>query len=431
MLSLAASSLYSQTKSGTDSLLQKATLNDCIQYAITHQPSIRQSELNEKIVNQEIKSKLADWFPQINFNFSFQHNYKLPTSIFQGRAVTFGVVNTSSAQFSLNQTIFNKDVLLAASTAGSVRKQASQTTENNKINLVVNVSKAYYGVLLSKNQIDLVNEDIVRLKQSYKDAHLQYQSGVVDKTDYERASIALNNALAEKKGDEENLKANISALKNIMGYPEQKDLTILSDISKMKMEVYIDTTRSVDYENRIEYKLLKTQVNLQKSNLDYYYWSFLPTLSAFADYNLTFQNDQLKNLYNQDYPSAYVGLQLSFPIFQGAKRIQEIDQASLEIKSSELEIEKLKNSINMEYTQALANYKSNLSDFNSAKQNLELAKDVYQTIRLQYKNGVKNYLDVITAETDLRATEVNYFNSLFRLLSSKLDVEKALGLIKY
>jgi outer membrane protein TolC len=52
-------------------------------------------------------------------------------------------------------------------------------------------------------------------------------------------------------------------------------------------------------------------------------------------------------------------------------------------------------------------------------------------LSLQYRSGVKAYLDVITAETDLRNAQSNYTNALYQVLSSKLDVEKALGTIKY
>ncbi len=429
---LAASSfLIPQTKNESGTLLKHATLQDCINYAITNQPTIRQSLLNEKITNQEINTKLADWFPQLNFNFNLQHNYKLPTSIFQGRPVHFGVVNTSSGDFSLTETIFNRDVLLASSTAHDVRLQAKQTTINNKINLAVNVSKAFYGVLLAEEQINLTREDITRLQQSYNDAYFQFKSGIVDKTDYEQAKIELNNAAAQLKGNNEQLKASYAVLKDEMGYPSGQKLNLVYDTAKMEQDAIIDTTRQVEYSNRIEYKLLQTDLSLQKANLSYYYWSFLPSLSIFGDYNLQFQNDKLPNLYNVDYPSAYAGIQLSLPIFQGGKRFQQIEEASLQVQSSEYDIASLKNSIDAEYTQALGSYESNLSSFNAAKQNLVLAKDVYNTVELQYKAGVKTYLDVITAETDLRTTEVNYYNSLYQLLSSKLDVEKALGTVKY
>jgi len=421
----------SQTNSQNDSLLYKATLEKCIEYALKNQPLIKQSLVDENITNQEIKSKIADWFPQLNFKFNYQHNYKLQTSVIQGNTVHFGIINTSSAQFSLNQTIFNRDVLLASSTAGDVQMQAEQSTTENKINVVVNVSKAFYSVLLAQNQIDLVNEDITRLKQSKKNTYNQYQSGVVDQTDYMRATVALNNAMAEQKQDQEMLKTSYAYLKEQMGYPANEKLLLNYDTTKMEEDIFIDTTNTIDFNNRIEFQLLKTEKRLQEANLDYYKWSFIPSLSAFGEYNFNFLNDKLSQLYKQDYPTSYVGLQLSFPIFEGGKRFHEIEQAKLELKRYNYDFESLKNSINTEYVQALSNYKSNLANFLIQKKNLILAKEVYNTLELQYKSGVKAYLDVITAETDLRATQVNYINALYQVLSSKLDLQKALGKIKY
>ena len=414
-----------------DTLLQQATLQDCIQFALTHQPSLKQSLLDEQIVDQEIKSKLADWYPQINLNFNVQHYFKLPTSVFQGNTVHLGSYNTSNGQLAVTQNIFNKDVLLAASSAGDVRQQAAQSTASSKIDVIVNVSKAYYSVLLAQNQVDLVNQDITRLVQSQKDAYNQYKDGIVDKTDYERATIALNNARAEKKHDEELLKTSKAALKEQMGYPSQAEIELVYDQAGMEKDIFIDTTQSLNINNRIEYQILQTQKNLQIANLHYYEWSFIPSLSAIGAYNFNYYNDQFSQLYNRDYPSSYIGLQLSFPIFEGTKRIHELEQANLEIDQFDFETAALKNSINTEYVQALANYKSDLASFYAQKENLKLARDVYNTIQLQYKSGVKTYLDVITSETDLRTTQVNYINALYQVLSGKVDLEKALGTIQY
>ena len=422
---------FSQTKRMNDPTLKDATLQNCIDYAISNQPLMKQSLLNEKITNQMVQGKLADWFPQLNFNFTFQHDFKLPTSIFRGTPVQFGVANTSGADISLTQTLFNRDVLLASSTAYDVSEQARQKTVDNEIYLAVEVSKAFYGVLLAKEQITLVKEDTSRLHQTYEDAFYQYKSGTVDKTDYESAEIALNNAVAQLRSAREQLTTSYAILRDVMGYPSDKELNLAYDSTQMVRDAYIDTTWKLNYQNRIEYKLLQTNVRLQKANLDYYYWSFLPSISIVGDYAWAFQSQSIPALYNANYPSAYAGIQLSIPIFQGGKRFREIDQASLEVQSSEYEIQSLKDSIDVEYTQAIGNYESNLSSLDAAKKNLSLAKDVYKTIELQYRSGVKTYLDVITAETNLRATEVNYYDSLYQLLSSKLDVEQALGTVKY
>jgi len=431
VLLITAPTIFSQQHVRIDSLLQNGTLENCLQYALTHQPLLKQSQLNEQIAEQTIKSKLADWFPQLNFNFNLQHNYKLPTSIFQGNPVNIGVINTSSGQFSLSQTIFDRDVLLASTTAGDVREQTKQQTASEKINVIVSVSKAYYAVLLTQNQIDLINQDIARLELSLKDTYAQYESGVVDKTDYMQATIALNNGKAEKRQDEELLKTSYANLKEQMGYPPEDSIHLNYNMTQMENDIYIDTSLTLNYQNRIEYKLLETEKRLQKANLNYYAWSFLPTLTAFGEYNLNFQNDQWSKLYNHDYPNSYIGLQLSFPIFQGGKRFHEIDQAELELKLYDYDFSALKSSINTEYTQALANYKSNLNNYDIQKDNLKLANDVYNIIELQYKSGIKTYLDVITAETNLRSTQANYLNALYQVLTSKIDLEKALGTIKY
>jgi outer membrane protein TolC len=425
------SPIHSQPQIKSDSLLQNGTLQNCVQYALEHQPQIQQTLIDEQITDREINSKLADWYPQINFNFNIIHDYQLPVTIFEGSGAVVGVKDNSSGLFSVTQNIFNRDVLLASTTAGDVRKQAKQITTNNKISVIIDVSKAFYAVLLAQDQIDLINEDITRLEKSSKDTYNQYISGVVDKTDYMRASITLNNALAEKKQDDEFLKVSKAQLKQLMGYPPDGDLKLDYDRAQMANDVFIDTTQNIVYENRIEYQLLQTQKRLQEANLNYYEWSFIPSISAFGEYNLNYQDDQWSKLYNINYPSSYIGIELTFPIFTGGKRIQEIDQAELELKRFEYNFASLKDSFNTEYTQALANYKSDLNNYYVQKNNLELAREVYNIIQLQYKSGFKTYLDVITAETDLRTTQVNYITSLYRVLSSKLDVQKALGTIKY
>jgi outer membrane protein TolC len=95
------------------------------------------------------------------------------------------------------------------------------------------------------------------------------------------------------------------------------------------------------------------------------------------------------------------------------------------------DIVNLQNSIGTEYAQALAAYKGYLNNYYVLRENLDLARDVFNTIELQYRSGIKAYLELITAETDLRNAQTNFSDALYQVLSSKLDVQKALGTIKF
>jgi outer membrane protein len=431
LTSLFLPALSNAQDNSSDSTLQSATLASVVQYALVHQPVIQQAQIDEKITNKVIRGKLADWYPQINFAYNYQRFIDLQSSVIGGNVIRFGVDNTSSAQFTGTQTIFNRDVLLASSTASTVRIQAQQNTSRSKIDVAVSVSKAFYDLLATSQQVKVNQESIARLQRSLKDAMSRYNSGVADKTDYKRATILLRNAEASLKANTEVLHYKQEFLKTLMGYPLNRELPVQYDTLQMENEVSIDTLQEINYSEHIDYKLLYTQKELQDANVKYSMWAFLPSLNAFAAYNLNYQNNSFGELYNTRYPYSYVGATLTLPIFQGGKRLNKIQEQKLTRKRIDLSLGNLEKNLSTEYTRALASYKSNLANYTAQKENVDLAKEVYDIIQLQYRNGIRTYLDVTIAESDLRTTRINYFNALYLVLSSKLDVQRALGQINY
>jgi outer membrane protein TolC len=216
-----------------------------------------------------------------------------------------------------------------------------------------------------------------------------------------------------------------------MGYPVQNTLSIVYDSLQMEHDVNIDTLQHIQLNNRIEYQLLQTEKSLLQTELKYTKWGYLPNISAIGSYSPAFMNDQFSGLYSNVYPSSFIGLQLSIPIFQGGKRRYNIRTAELQLQRNMLDITSFTLQANTQYAQALASYKGNMAELNALRENLALAEDVYNTLQLQYNSGIKTYLDVIIAETDLRTAQINYLNALFAALSSKLDLQKALGSIQY
>lgn len=419
----------------TDSLAKQAYLPDCIQYALTHQPVVRQSVIDQEIAERTVQSSLAAWYPQIAAGYNLQHFLKLPVTLIPNASgeripTALGAKNTSTVSFSLNQSVFNRDLLLASQTADAYRLQAAQTTVNNKINVVVNVSKAFYDLILTQRQVDILTEDITRLQRSLQDATNQYQGGIVDKTDPQRARIALNNSVAQRKQYRDLVGAKYQTLKQLMGYPPNAQLTVTYDTLQLANEVVIDTLQLVNPQNRIEYKLLQTQGRLLNANVRYNRWAYLPSVSAFGNYNLLYQNNSFPQLYSQTFPNSLIGLAVALPIFQGGRRIQQLKISELQVQRLDWDLAALTSAVDAEYAQALATYKGNLANYLALRENQQLAEEVYRVINLQYRSGIKTYLDVTVAEADLRTARLNVFNALYQVLISKLDVQQALGIIQ-
>lgn len=413
-----------------DTLLQQATLAGIIDYALAHQPGVKQAEINQEITDLQIKNRLADWYPQVNFNYNYQRNFQLPVNIIGGNQVRFGVFNTSALQFTATQNIFNRDALLASRTKGDVRLVAAKQTENARINLVASVSKNFYDLLATDQQRKITEENIAMLSRSLKDARARFDAGVTDKTDYQRATIALNNAMASKKEIEEALNAKEANLKFLINYPGDKELSLLYDSATLEQEIFLDTLQAPAYTRRVEYQQLQAQLRLQEANVRYNKWSYIPTVSANGAYIRNFLNDDFAKLFNQSFPNSYAGLTVGFPIFQGGKRKNNIVIAERQVEQTRLDLVNFTNQAGSEYKTAMAQYRASMANYRALKENMELAKEVHRIIELQYREGIKTYLELITAQTDLRASQINYFNAVYGLLSSKIDVQRAEGSIQ-
>ena len=421
-----------------DTIPSNVTLSQCITYALSNQVLIKQALIDEEINKRDIRIALSGWYPSLDFDASVQHYLKVPMAYYPdvsdpsapGLTIPSVPNNVSAGVFSANQTIYSNSLFYAARTSRELRNRASGSTVNSKINTYVDVTKAFFDVLLTEEQLNVLNEDIIRLQHNYKDAFSLYQNGLTDKIDYQRTEISLSNVQAQRKSTTEALKAKYAVLKQFIGAAPEKQLTVSYDSSKFEDEILIDTTKSLNYNNRIEFKLLQTTMNLQNSTVSYYKWSFLPTLSAFYEYNTQWGNNQLSDLYNKASLNSLFGFKLALPLFHGMNRLENVNKAKFQYQRLQLGMDYLKSEINSEYTTALSEYVSNLNELRVAKNNINIAKDIFNTVKLQYDKGIKAYLEVIVSETDLRTAELNYLNILFRVLSSKMDLEKASGDIK-
>ncbi|WP_299501008.1 TolC family protein [Mucilaginibacter sp.] len=416
------------------------SLRQCIDYAMIHQPGLNKSFLNTDITRETNSVNLAAWLPQVNANGSLIHyiqqsNNNISTSTV-GTGSTSGTTrssysNTFVPELSVSQAIVSPQLLYTSKTSPLLVKQAQQVTDSTKIYVVAAVSKAFYNVLLTLQQISVLKEDTARLGRNVRDTYHQYKGGIVDETDYLQATITLNNSKTQLKQANENIVPEYAALKQLMGYEPEKQFNVRIDTTQMMNSIRIDTAEELQYQKRIEYQQIQTRQKLQLELTNYYKYAFMPTISGFFNYDLQFANNNLPGILSSSYPSSIVGISLSIPIFTGFARVHSVRKSQLQEQVIKLDEADLKLQVYNEYTTGLANYKSNLYSFYVQQKNVAMARRVYFVVNLQYKQGIVAYLNVITAESNLITSEINYTNSLFQLLSSKIDLQKAFGDITY
>jgi outer membrane protein TolC len=410
------------------------TLDQCVDYALKHQPFINMAVVNIAIARTTNSINLAGWLPQVNLSANLTHYTQLPTTFIKTTNGTTnetktGVINTFVPVLGVTQTVFNPALLYAKKSAPLLVKQAEQITDSTKIEIVAGVSKTFYGLLLTLEQINVLREDTSRLTKNMNDTYHQYLSGITDETNYDEAVISLNNSKFQLRQAAENVIPQYAVLKQAMGYPPLSNFNVVYDTTTMMQNIGFDTTQQLQFEKRIEFQTLQTARQLQQQQIGYYKKAWLPTVGAFFNFDYEFQNNDFGQLFSQAYPYSFIGLSLNMPIFTGLARVNNIKRSRLQADLLEYGELNLKSQIYSEYTTAMASYRSNYYNLSISKDNVTLARRTYDIVSLQYLQGVVPYLNVITAETNLITSELTYETSLFQVLSSKIDLEKAMGII--
>ena len=423
----------------TDSIT-KFSLQEAIDYAQSHQSSILNASIDEEIAKNTVKRTIGIGLPQLNGNVNFQDFLKIPTNLLPGEIfgkpgtqipVQFGVQYQSSYGLELSQLLFDGSYLVGLQASKTFKELSNKNLKRSRIETAVGVTKAYYSVLVSNEQLSLLDANIDRLKKSFKDTQALFANGFVEKIDVDRLTVLNNNLETERGNVIRLLELNMNLLKFQMGMTIQSKLVLKDSIGSLQVAEFLAVKDTAAYQNRIEYSLLETQKKLTELDLKRYKSLFLPSLAAFGTTSRSFQSNEFLNLIDRSFPATIIGFRLSVPLLSGGVKAYQVRNAKLEVLKTENNLVNLKNGINLEVEQAQTIYRNGLKSLENQKRNMELAKEVLRVTKIKYEQGVGSSIEVTTAETSLKESQNNYINALYDLLINKVNMDRALGKIVY
>lgn len=416
------------------------TLQECIQFAYEHQDSMENARLDIKSAEYKVKETIGIGLPQINGTAQLTDYIKVPTTLLPGEffdqpgtfiPVKFGVKYQSSVGLEVNQLLFDGSYIVGLQATKTYKELSQRSFTRTKIQTNVTVTKAYYQVLVSNEQIGLLDANINQLKQQLNETQQLNKSGFVEKIDVDRLTVQFNNLVTTRENTMRLLALNYQVLKFQMGMPVENKLILLDKISDVQLEntqdVAIEDTTA--YQNRIEFNLVETQKKLYELDLKRQKSRFLPSLSAFANTSLSYQDDRFRNLYSQNYPSTYVGLRLNVPVFSGFQKINQVRQASITVQKTQNSLHNLKNALNLEANKSRIFFVNSLQSLHNQKSNQTLAREVLRITKIKYEQGVGSSIEVTQAQTALEDADNKYIQALYDALINKVDLEKATGKI--
>ena len=416
----------------------KFSLQQTVDYANKNNVQVKNALLAVQIQEQTNREITAAAYPQISASGSVTYNAKLPVSLvpaefFGGQSgtfekIAFGLKYNATGGVQLNQLLFDGQVFVGLQARRSVLEFQQKNMEVTAEMIKANIHKIYYQLVVSKQQIELLDANIERFEKLLKDTRIIHENGFAEKLDVDKVNVALTNLQTEKIKALNQIENGYIGLKLLMGMPVRNELILTDTLTYDQVRDGILDAGAFQYSDRKEYQYADLGVTLGEYNIRRYKLSKYPTLSLNGYYNKNAQRDKFDFFKGGDwFDISAVTLSLNIPIFTGFAANSRIKKAKLELQQSINQREDLKLTIDNDIAVAKNNFRSAVAALDFQKKNMELAESVYDQTKKKYEAGTGSQTEINTAQTDLKTAQTNYINSLYDAIIAKTDFLKATG----
>ncbi|WP_264560317.1 TolC family protein [Flavobacterium sp. N2270] len=378
---------------------KKWTLEECVDYAIENNISIKQSELDLKTSDVEKMEAIGRFLPTLSANATYSVNTGASinpvTNQFQNQ--TF---KSFSAAANSGVTIFN----------GLANWKTLQRTKLNKIantyrldkmkdDIALSVANSYLQILFNKEQLkvlisqnSITKENLIRTQQLIDAGSLPagdiYELQATDATQQQQIINTENTLLISKIGLCQMLLINDYSTFDVSD--EVIDLP-LNDLSNETQQTILAKAK----ESVNDIKIAISNVDIAKKDVSISRSSYLPTLSGFVGYNTRWSESTPFNFADQLslFDGTAVGLQLNVPILNGFATRGRVQRAKINEERSNYLLQQAELDLETKVYQAYNDVINAKKSYEAAQKTLEARSQAFSFSKERYEVGLLNSFD--------------------------------------
>ncbi len=412
------------------------TLQDAINYGLKNNTDLKNTRLDAEIRKEFAFEVMTEGFPQVNVNLDYGYAFEQQVSIIPAgvfgpteQEFIFAQPQTANLKADVSQLIFDARYIYGLKARSALVATADFQVEQAEINATENITKAYYAALISKQAYDLLQLNEKTLAKILNDTEATYKEGLIDELSVNRLELNMLNLqtqIEKQKNQSQNALLN---LKYTIGMDNDTELELDDNLDGFIEDFDWDLTNKIDVNNRVESKLLANQEELKEYDIKQARSNYFPSLYGYAYYGTLAQRDKFSffdtSLRWFDFGS--VGFSLNIPVFDGMKSKSQVQQRKLELQKIQNTQANFEEVMKLQVTNSQNNLANALSEYENQKENLALAEKILNKTVIMFNEGVCSSFELSQAQQEYTNTMINYTQSLYSLLVSKLELNKALG----
>ena len=387
-------------------------LDKALEIALSDNPTIKVAEEEIALKKVSRKETWQNLLPEASITGSMSHTITAPQFSIGDQIVKMGQdkANTAAGTLNISLPLFAPSVYRAMSMTKTDIKLAVEKSRASKLDLVNQVTKAYYQLMLSQDSYEVLQKSYELAEENYNIVNAKYQQGAVSEFDKITAEVQMRS-----------VKPSVISAGNAV------------TLSKLQLKVLMGITADVEIKiddslvNNTTMKQLELNRLMLQKNIKSLRTNFMPTIGLGYSYQYQSMNNDSWNIFDYHYSgSSSLVFNLSIPLYK-ASNFTKLKSNRIQMRQLDQNRIDTERKLNMQITSYQDNMAASSEQVSSNKENVMQAEKAVQIAGKRYEVGKGTVLELNTSQVQLTEAELTYNQSIYDYLVAKADLDQVLG----
>ena len=421
---------YTRAQGTQDTLT--LNLDKALEIALSDNPTIKVAE--EEIALKKVSHKEAwqNLLPEASISGTMSHTITAPQFSIGDQTVKMGKdkANTATGTLNISLPLFAPAVYRAMSMTKTDIELAVEKSRASKQDLVNQVTKAYYQLMLTQDSYDVLQKSYKLAEDNYNIVNAKYRQGTVSEFDKITAEVQMRSVKPSVISAGNAVTLSKLQLKVLMGITADVDIKIDDSLAAYEGVVFanqLDNTVHEGLVNNTTMKQLELNRLMLQKNIKSLRTNFMPTLGLGYSYQYQSMNNDSWNVFNYNYgSSSSLVFSLSIPLYK-ASNFTKLKSNRIQMRQLDQNRLDTERKLNMQITSYQDNMSASPEQVSSNKENVMQAEKAVQIAGKRYEVGKGTVLELNTSQVQLTEAELTYNQSIYDYLVAKADLDQVLG----
>jgi len=416
---------------------ESLTLEEAVEMALRNNPGLKTSDAQIEAADAGVLRSASGFLPKVTLSEAWSKTdnplnvlgTKLNQEIVTPADFDPAIINhpepmsNYNTRLSVMQPVFNGGKEYTGRTQAKLALDASiQDRERARQEIVYNVIKSYYGLLLAKEYNKVARQSIEMSAANVKLAEARYKAGAVLQSDLLRAKVQYAEVKEMLARSENGIKLASAGLNFAMGVSQGTEYEINGTLSAQDLQAEIDAAIREAATKRpdliaMDLNRKSAEMSVSQARSDY-----LPSLNLMgqADWN----SDKFAG---SDAKSWAVMAVLQWNLFDGLvtrSKVKEALATSSKMKSIE---EQTRSAVQLQVRQAYYNVTASLDRIAATASSVQEAEEGLRIVQKRYETGMTSFVDVLGAENSLIRARTNALQAVYDNNTAQAELKLAIG----